>query len=153
MVPFYNTRNRVILQEDFEKYYDTKKDIEFKKLWMADIANRMEVWFAEMIQNNKQELYQICRSNIYKYYLSEIPKWKQDDKRNEILDRLSEELNYVDCDEMFSLYLAVYFTLRDCHLTETYISTRGAIGNSIIPYLLGITGIDPIQYGLDYHFF
>lgn len=81
--------------------------------------------------------------------LLEISKDWPTEEINRYFERLSEEWKLIN-DKGFSLYFMI---VREtiCWCKQNDIMTgpgRGSVGGSLLAYLLGITGIDPLKYGL-----
>ena len=62
--------------------------------------------------------------------------------------QLMHELNVIDGLELDEFFLCVHQIVGAARGMGIRISGRGSAANSLVAYLLGITGVDPIQYGL-----
>jgi DNA polymerase III alpha subunit len=70
------------------------------------------------------------------------------EKQREYIDRVKLELNIID-DKMFHAYFTTYKVIVE-ELKKQMLTSpgRGSGAGSLINYLLGITEVDPIKYGL-----
>ena len=84
----------------------------------------------------------ICNSRLKEIYGQEIPKLVQARYENE-LDMIYEN-NYE------SLYILNYLIANKAKEDNEYYILRGIGSNSFIVYLLGISEINPLDYGLEY---
>lgn len=73
----------------------------------------------------------------------------RDDRKNTLLDRIEYELNLIHSMGFVDYFLIVWDFIKFCY--EKNIPTgpgRGSVAGSIVAYVLNITKIDPIKYGL-----
>ena len=91
-------------------------------------------------KTDNEYLCQLCQERIFK-------RFKEDN--NEIRDRLNFELNVIAKMGYASYFLIVWDFIN--YAKENNIAVgpgRGSAAGSIVAYLLGITNIDPLKYGL-----
>lgn len=82
----------------------------------------------------------LCRDNFNK---------KEFKDKKEYQDRLEEELKLIKIKKYQRYFLVVWDLVRWCHSQDIMTSPgRGSSSGSLCAYLLGITGVDPIKYGL-----
>jgi len=82
----------------------------------------------------------LCRDNFNE---------KEFKDKKEYQDRLEEELKLIKIKKYQRYFLVVWDLVRWCHSQNIMTSPgRGSSSGSLCAYLLGITGVDPIKYGL-----
>lgn len=88
-------------------------------------------------------LLKLCREN----WCKKIPKDKQKDE--EYIERVKRELGVIKEAGLASYFLIVQDYCNWARRQGMIMSVgRGSSAGSIVSYLIGITGVDPIQYGL-----
>jgi DNA polymerase-3 subunit alpha len=74
---------------------------------------------------------------------------KEDDKREIYRARLEQELDLIEETDLAGYFLIVWDIINYCHSKGWMTGVgRGSVGGSLIAFLTGITGIDPIPYDL-----
>jgi DNA-directed DNA polymerase III PolC len=63
-------------------------------------------------------------------------------------DRLKEELHIINQRDLAGYFLVVRGIARDARRRGYPMALRGSAGNSLVCYLLGITNVDPLRFGL-----
>ena len=70
-----------------------------------------------------------------------------------IEDRLSKELSIIKENVGASAYLIAHKLVKKSNEAGYLVASRGAVGSSLVAYLLGITEVDPIKYDLPFEVF
>jgi len=74
--------------------------------------------------------------------------WRKLDEKQEYIDRLKYELKIIR-DKKFSKYFLTMKSIMDLAREKMLIGVaRGSSGGSLVAYVLGITDLDPLKYGL-----
>lgn len=90
--------------------------------------------------NPKQELLNIINEGI---------AWRGYEVTSEVKERIKREIDVFDKNHMFDFILLDADIKKWCRENNIeYGESRGSISGSLIAYLIGITHIDPIKYGL-----
>ena len=71
----------------------------------------------------------------------------------EYLVRLADELKIIDGLGMAGYFRLIYEGTEFCKEKDIYVRARGSANGSLVCYLLGITSIDPIEWGLTFERF
>lgn len=87
-------------------------------------------------------LHKLCEDGMYK-----LPEGKKLDSRYR--ERLANELQVIKDAGLANYFLVVQDIIQWCKKQGVLVGPgRGSVGGSLIAYLVGITGVDPIEYGL-----
>lgn len=123
-----------------EKAYEIVVENTYK---IADMCESIPVLIERScfpkLDNAKERLRAICLKEIEKRYGL---------VSDEVTKRLEFELNALEFTELESYLLVLKELLDKVNLTADDISVRGTSAGSFILYLLGISNIDPIKYGI-----
>lgn len=85
---------------------------------------------------------------FYKLIINGLVK-KGLSNKNEYVQRMIKEAKIIVNSGFANYFLVMYDVFNWCHENDIYCGPgRGSAGGSLIAYLLGITRIDPIKYGL-----
>ena len=97
--------------------------------------------------NPYNELQQIIISKLSAFF--DQKGWvKGDDRRKVYVDRVQEELALIK-EKRFALYFLTYHKIVDAAREEMILSVgRGSGAGCLVNFLLGITELDPIRFGL-----
>lgn len=87
--------------------------------------------------------------NAVEKRLQDLNLWGNDEYR----DRLDEELDTVRATRMDSYLLLCQEVVAWCESNNVYVQARGSASGSLVCFLLGITSLDPIAFGLRYERF
>lgn len=76
----------------------------------------------------------------------------QHDRRGDPVyaDRITEELSVIRAKGMAGYFLLVADYMQWCRDEGIFVNARGSANGSLICYLLGITNIDPVEWGTDF---
>lgn len=91
------------------------------------------------------KLKNICMSRLNEIYANNIP--------GEVIIRLNSELRVISYNKCEFIFVMLHKVFKSLNIDPAYISTKGAVGNSLVAYLCGISDVDPLKYGLDMHSF
>lgn len=97
------------------------------------------------LENAEEILRNDCYESLKNRYTTEAGRKKAE-------ERLEIELAALHKTEMESYVLLVKKLLNQCNLRSCDISLRGSAAGSIVLYLMGISEVDPLKYGLDAEF-
>lgn len=97
------------------------------------------------IPNSETELKKLAYEGAYKIYGNSLPK--------EIEDRLNKELNSIIDNGYSSLYMIFQKLVAKSNEDGYIVGSRGAVGSSLVAYLIGITEVDPIKYNIPFETF
>ena len=92
------------------------------------------------ISSEKEKLRNMCYRQAHEVYGSEISK--------EINARIELELQTIEKNKNENYFLFANDLISKCRLKEYEVDARGMAGSSIVAYLMGFTGIDPVKYNL-----
>ncbi len=122
-------KNTLEIAKKCSGFHIPKQDIDLPKLELFD-GHDEEFDF----------LKKLCRSELRRLGL---------DKKRGYLDRLSTEMKLIKKKNFARYFLIVYDLINWCREENIMIGPgRGSVGGSLIAYLMGITSVDPIKYGL-----
>ena len=94
------------------------------------------------LEKVKEILEKVCNNRLKEIYGQEIP--------NSIQTRYKNELDMIYDNKYESLYVLNYLIANKAKENKEYYILRGIGSNSFIVYLLGISEINPLDYGLEY---
>lgn len=94
------------------------------------------------LEKAKKILEKVCNNRLKEIYGQEIP--------NSIQTRYKNELDMIYENKYESLYVLNYLISNKAKEDKEYYILRGIGSNSFIVYLLGISEINPLDYGLEY---
>jgi DNA polymerase-3 subunit alpha len=99
--------------------------------------------------SQKDYLVKLCHDGLRLIYGVENPDQPRDGREKELVDRYRYELGVIDKTGFINYFLVVWDFI---HFAKTHGIPvgpgRGSGAGSLVAYLLGITGIDPLRYGL-----
>ena len=114
------------------------------KCFLKEIIN-VEDYIAKCqykLENAKNVMESVCNSRLKEIYGQEIPK--------QIQTRYENELNLICKNNYESLFVLNYLIAKKAKEDNEYYVLRGLGSNSYIAYLLGISELNPLDYGLEY---
>lgn len=88
------------------------------------------------------QIEEICKQKLKNLYGENIP--------DEISERFTSEFCWIVIHSLEDRYLLAYQIAKKADSDGVPIGFRGSIGNSFVAFLLGITEVDPIKYGLPF---
>ena len=99
--------------------------------------------------NQKSYLIHLCREGLASRYGLQDPDHPKDDRERELVQRYQYELGVIEKTKFINYYLVVWDFVHFARSHGIPVGPgRGSGAGSLIAYVLGITGIDPLQYGL-----
>lgn len=94
------------------------------------------------LENANNAMESVCNRRLKEIYGQEIPK--------QIQTRYENELNLICKNNYESLFILNYQIAKKAKEDNEYYLLRGIGSNSYIAYLLGISELNPLDYGLEY---
>ncbi len=94
------------------------------------------------IDNSENEIKELSYQGAYKIYGNILPK--------KIQSRLEKELELIIENGYASLYIIAQRLVKKANEDGYIVSTRGAIGSSLVAYCLGITEVNSIKYNIPF---
>jgi len=99
--------------------------------------------------NQKDYLVKLCHEGLRTRYAVENPEKPRGDREREIVERFRHELGVIEKTGYINYYLVVWDFVDYARRSGIPVGPgRGSGGGSLLAYLLGITSIDPLEYGL-----
>ncbi|NKB24453.1 MAG: DNA polymerase III subunit alpha [Kiritimatiellae bacterium] len=100
-------------------------------------------------ENQKHYLAQVAKEGLkYRYGVEDVDHPKNEEEKK-IADRFYHELNVIEKTGFINYFLVVWDFVRFARERHIPVGPgRGSGAGSIMAYVLGITGIDPLQYDL-----
>lgn len=98
-----------------------------------------------------QEAYlvKLCREGLRRRYGIENPAQPRDQRERDILERLNYEIKVIKRTRYMGYFLVVWDFVRFANEQKIPVGPgRGSGAGSLVSYVLGITGVDPLRYGL-----
>ena len=140
--------------EEMEKLFEDNPDAlenTFKIAEMCDIRLNLGKWVfprLELEENKKPEefLVESARNNYSKMF-------DVNDADGEIKKRLEYELEIINSKGYAPYFLIVADLINFARSQKIITNTRGSAAGSLVSYVLGITNVDPIKYGLPFERF
>ena len=114
------------------------------KCFLKEIIN-IEEYIAKCqykLEDANNVMESVCNSRLKEIYGQEIPK--------QIQTRYENELNLIYKSNYESLFILNYLIAKKAKEDNEYYVLRGIGSNSYIAYLLGISELNPLDYGLEY---
>ncbi len=97
----------------------------------------------------KDFILKLCRDGVRRCYGIENPDQPRDERERNIMDRLHYEIGVIEKTGFLGYFLVVWDFVRFAHERKIPVGPgRGSGAGSLVSYVLGITGIDPLRYGL-----
>ena len=97
----------------------------------------------------KSYIIKLCKEGVYRRYGIESPDQPRDERERMIMDRLHYEIGVIEKTGFLGYFLVVWDFVRFAHERQIPVGPgRGSGAGSLVSYALGITGIDPLRYGL-----
>ncbi len=97
----------------------------------------------------KGYLLKLCVEGLQRLYGVENPDRPKNDREKELVDRYRYELGIIEKTGFINYFLVVWDFIRFAKTNGIPVGPgRGSGAGSLVAYLLGITGIDPLRYGL-----
>ena len=94
------------------------------------------------LENAREIMENVCNNRLKEIYGQEIPK--------QIQTRYENELKLICKNNYESLFILNYLIAKKAKEDNEYYVLRGHGSNSYIAYLLGISELNPLDYGLEY---
>ena len=91
---------------------------------------------------------QFLRDTSYKLARERYIKFPQTDLESNVKDRLEKELSLIEACGRAGFFLRLWDILRYAHDNDLPVRGRGSSVGSLVCFLLGLSGIDPIKYDL-----
>lgn len=127
-----------------EAVYNTEKIAD-----MVDITLDLGKWVFPAFSLEENET---PETQLKKYVYAGIPK-RYEKETNEIKERIEYELEIIK-NKGFSIYLLIVADLLHfANENKILTNIRGSVAGSICTYLLGITNVDPLRFGLPFERF
>ncbi len=100
-------------------------------------------------QDQKSYLTGLCRDGVRRCYGIDEIDHPIDDRQREVVERLRYEMSVIEATGFVNYFLVVWDFIRYARSQNIPVGPgRGSGAGSLMAYVLGITGIDPLQYGL-----
>ncbi len=99
--------------------------------------------------DQKNYLIKLCREGVTRCYGIQDMSHPKNDKEREVVDRLNYEMRVIETTGFVNYFLVVWDFIRYARSRNIPVGPgRGSGAGSLMAYVLGITGIDPLRYGL-----
>ncbi len=99
--------------------------------------------------SQEEYLYKLCCEGLRKRYGIENPAAPKDNREKEIIDRMNFEISVIKKTGYIGYFLVVWDFVNFAKSRNIPVGPgRGSGAGSLVAYCLGITGIDPLRYGL-----
>lgn len=99
--------------------------------------------------DQKAYLLQLCREGLRQRYQVDNPDEPRDDRERQIVARMNYEISVIESTGFLGYFLVVWDFVRFARESNIPVGPgRGSGAGSLVSYLLGITGIDPLRYNL-----
>ncbi len=99
--------------------------------------------------DQKRYLTQLCREGVRRCYDIEDMDHPKDAREREVVERLRYETSIIEATGFVNYFLVVWDFIRYARGRNIPVGPgRGSGAGSLMAYVLGITGIDPLRYGL-----
>jgi len=147
-IGFFASKNYYLhSQDEIENMGFTHEEINNTQI-VADMCEEYDILNRPMLpkfkcpnnQSDNEYLRQLCRNG-----------WKEkgiDNTNIEYADRVKKELNIIEGANLASYFLIVQDYVIDAKKHGLVGTARGSVGGSLVAYLIEITDVDPIKYGL-----
>ena len=133
------TRQEIALPDSELLKYWTKKQIDNKN-FIPGLVEHYEIPKASMIKYNGKCHFEIsCWKGLTEFGLDEIEEYE---------DRLEYEIKMITDKDFQDYFMIVSDMISKARETMITGPGRGSSGGSLVCYVLGITNIDPIRFGL-----
>lgn len=102
-------------------------------------------------ENEEEQLRRLCRKGLEnRYRIHEL----EEPEQQELLDRMNRELDVIVGHGLCSYFLIVWDIVQFAKSESIPVGPgRGSAAGSLVVYLLGITEVDPVAYGLSFERF
>jgi len=111
----------------------------------TDFLNMPEYELTEEEYKKYKDKYELFDAIVDSNWSDRVPEGMDDVYE----DRLEEEFRVIDGNGFLDYFLINWDWLQFCKRENIYTGiARGSAGGSVLSYLLGVTNIDPIKYGL-----
>ncbi len=99
--------------------------------------------------NQKSYLAMLCREGVRQCYGVEDMERPRNAHEREVVERLQYEMKVIETTGFINYFLVVWDFVRYARSRDIPVGPgRGSGAGSLMAYVLGITGIDPLRYGL-----
>ncbi len=99
--------------------------------------------------DQKTYLLQLCRDGLRRRYGVANPDQPRDDRERQIVERMDYEIGVIEKTGFLGYFLVVWDFVRFARESNIPVGPgRGSGAGSLVSYILGITGIDPLRYNL-----
>lgn len=136
-------KDKLIAVCDFNSQRNSSEKYHLK-CFLKEIKN-IEEYVAKCqfkLENAKNVMERVCNSKLKEIYGQEIPK--------QIQTRYENELNLICKNNYESLFVLNCLIAKKAKKDNEYYVLRGLGSNSYIAYLLGISELNPLDYGLEF---
>ncbi len=97
----------------------------------------------------KDYLQKLCEEGLTRLYAVADPRHPKTPREKELVERYTFELGVIETTGFINYFLVVWDFIHFAKTNGIPVGPgRGSGAGSLVAYLLGITGIDPLQYGL-----
>ena len=116
---------------------------------IADMIEEMppipEGFYLPTLDGADDEMVTICNTRAREIYGTDLP--------DHVKERLDYELNNILRNGYAVIYMIAQKLVKKSNEDGLMVGTRGSAGASLVAYLLGITGIDPLKYNIPFETF
>ncbi len=99
--------------------------------------------------DQKSYLTKLCREGVTRCYGIQDMDQPRNDQEREVADRLKYEMSVIETTGFINYFIVVWDFIRYARSRNIPVGPgRGSGAGSLMAYVLGITGIDPLRYGL-----
>ena len=131
-----------------DEHYDRLRPL-FSEKWDFDTLFRRMCRHTVEIAGKADAAFETGRMFMPEYRMRPEERERYGDRRTMFLRLLDEEVYIIESTDNVDYFLVQWDMVREAH--RRGIATgigRGSAGGSLVAYLLGITSVDPLQYGL-----
>jgi DNA polymerase III subunit alpha len=100
-------------------------------------------------ENGQRRIDHLCRRKLFNEAKQAV-EWGKHADRAAYTDRLNYELEVISKMGMANYFLLVKEVTDWCRQHEVVVNARGSANGSLVCYLLGITNVDPLQWGTSF---
>ena len=147
---FIDTPNMYIMSEDeMLKDWDDRPDVVHRTTEISDKCEDPEITLGKFYFpkiNSKMSLKEIVWDKATRKYPDVVLD-------TDIQDRISFELDVISDKGYDDYFLIVMDIIAWCREKNIKTNTRGSVAGSIVSFILGITTVDPLEYGLPFERF
>lgn len=132
-------------EQFIDECLDNTLEISDKCNFIFDTSKKYPKFFSTQ-DESKKKLIQLCKENIKIYFEK---KNFSDELQKKYVERLKYELSIINKNEYADYFLVVWDIMQFCKREDIWTGIgRGSVGSSLVAFLLGISGLDPVRYDL-----